>query len=139
MFTFFDHTGDIGIAIDAPDPGTLLLDAACAFTETVTDSALLAADDVVELVLSAETLDLLLVDWLSELLYRFETTWWLPRGGTADAGQTDGGWTVRARLIGGRIDPARHEVRVAVKAVTYHALEVRETPGGWHARVILDV
>ncbi|HEX2312058.1 MAG TPA: archease [Vicinamibacterales bacterium] len=139
MFTFFDHTGDIGIDIDAPDPGTLLLDAACAFTETITDSTLLAADDAAELAFTAETLDLLLVDWLSELLYRFETTWWLPRHGIADAQRTDDGWTVRARLSGSRLDPGRHDVRVTVKAVTYHALEVRQTATGWHARVILDV
>ena len=139
MFTFFDHTGDIGIDIDAPDPGTVLLDAARAFTETITDPAPLEAGDEAELVLAAATLDLLLVDWLNELLYRFETPWWLPRGGEAAAQPTDGGWTVRARLVGGRIDPARHEVRVAIKAVTYHALEVRETAAGWHARVILDV
>jgi SHS2 domain-containing protein len=139
VFQFFDHTGDIGIEIDAPDPGAVLVDAALAFTETITDPAPLSPDDSAELVLSAAALDLLLVEWLSELLYRFETTWWLPRGGTADVQQTADGWTVRARLIGGRIDPARHEVRVAVKAVTYHALELRETPAGWHARVILDV
>lgn len=139
MFTFFDHTGDIGIDIDAPDPGTLLLDAACAFTETITDSTLLAADDATELAFTAETLDLLLVDWLSEFLYRFETTWWLPRHGIVDAQRTDDGWTVRARLSGSRLDPGRHDVRVTVKAVTYHALEVRQTATGWHARVILDV
>jgi SHS2 domain-containing protein len=139
VFTFFDHTGDIGIDIDAPDPGTLLVDAACAFTETITDSTLLAAVDAAELAFTAETLDLLLVDWLSELLYRFETTWWLPRHGIADAQRTDDGWTVRARLSGGRLDPGRHDVRVTVKAVTYHALEVRQTGTGWHARVILDV
>jgi protein archease len=139
VFTFFDHTGDIGIDIDAPDPGTLLLDAACAFTETITDSTVLAADDATELAFTAETLDLLLVDWLSELLYRFETTWWLPRHGIADAQRTDDGWTVRARLSGSRLDPGRHDVRVTVKAVTYHALEVRQTATGWHARVILDV
>jgi SHS2 domain-containing protein len=139
VFTFFDHTGDIGIDIDAPDPGTLLLDAACAFTETITDSTLLAADDATELAFTAETLDLLLVDWLSEFLYRFETTWWLPRQGIVDAQRTDDGWTVRARLSGSRLDPGRHDVRVTVKAVTYHALEVRQTATGWHARVILDV
>jgi SHS2 domain-containing protein len=139
VFTFFDHTGDIGIDIDAPDPGTLLLDAACAFTETITDSTLLAADDAAELAFTAETLDLLLVDWLSELLYRFETTWWLPRHGIADAQRTEDGWKVRARLSGSRLDPGRHDVRVTVKAVTYHALEVRQTATGWHARVILDV
>ena len=44
-----------------------------------------------------------------------------------------------ARLSGSRLDPGRHDVRVTVKAVTYHALEVRQTATGWHARVILDV
>ena len=42
MFQFFDHTGDIGVDIDAADPGALFADAACAFSETITDREALA-------------------------------------------------------------------------------------------------
>ncbi len=36
-------------------------------------------------------------------------------------------------------DRARHRAGTSIKAVTYHQLRVEQTPGGWRARVYLDV
>ena len=143
MFQFFDHTGDIGVDIDAADPGALFAHAAHAFTETVTDREAVAADEIVEVSLSADAIDLLLVDWLSELVYRFDADGWLARDVDVEVSAADAEeaaeWTLRARLSGGRLDPERQEVRVLVKAITYHALEVVQTGARWHARVIFDI
>ena len=139
MFTFFDHTGDVGIEIDASGPGALFADAARAFSETITDREALPGDDAVEISLTADAPDLLLVDWLSELLFRFETEGWLPRDVAAEVSRAGDIWTLIARLVGGRLDPGCHEVRVLVKAVTYHGLQVQEIASRWHARVILDI
>jgi SHS2 domain-containing protein len=139
VFQFFDHTGDIGVDIDAADPGALFADAARAFSETITDREALDADAIVEVSLSADAIDLLLVDWLSELVFRFDAEGWLARDVEVDVSEAEGEWTLRARLTGGRIDPERHEVRVLVKAVTYHALEVVQIGARWHARVIFDI
>jgi SHS2 domain-containing protein len=139
VFQFFDHTGDIGVDIDAADPGSLFADAARAFSETVTDRSALDADVTIEVSLSAEAIDLLLVDWLSELVYRFDTDGWLARDVEVQVSEIPEGWTLRARLRGGRLDPERQEVRVLVKAITYHALEVHQTGASWQARVIFDI
>jgi SHS2 domain-containing protein len=139
VFHFFDHTGDIGIEIHAPRLGAAFEEAALAFAETVTDSSALGSVEQIQVSLESEALDLLLVDWLTELLYRFEISGWLPKDAAVDVQRSDTGWILRARLAGGIVDPSRHEVRVLVKAVTYHALELRETADGWHAKVILDI
>jgi SHS2 domain-containing protein len=139
VFQFFDHTGDIGVDIEAADPGSLFADAALALSETLTDRNTLDAYDSAEVSLSAEAIDLLLVDWLSELVYRFDTEGWLARDVEVHVSETLDGWTLRARLNGGRLDPERQEVRVLVKAVTYHELQVVQTGTGWQARVILDI
>ena len=139
MFQFFDHTGDIGVDIDAADPGALFADAARAFSETITDREALAADELIEVSLSADAIDLLLVDWLSELVYRFDADGWLSRDVEVEVSGAADQWTLRARLSGDRLDPERHEVRVLVKAVTYHALEVVQIGPRWHARVIFDI
>ncbi len=47
--------------------------------------------------------------------------------------------TLRALAAGEPYDPARHELRAAVKAATYHRLSVHEAAGGWEGRVLLDV
>jgi SHS2 domain-containing protein len=139
VFGFFDHTGDIGIDIDAPDLRSLFADAAAAFSETITARESLPHAATLEISVAAEELDVLLVEWLGDLLYRFDTDGWLPHHADVDVSRSAGHWTLRARLAGGRIDPERHEIRVLVKAVTYHALEVRAAGDRWLARVILDI
>src|SRR5881394_618588 len=47
--------------------------------------------------------------------------------------------TLRAWGAGERVDRARHHFYTEVKGVTYHQLALRETAGGWWARIILDV
>jgi SHS2 domain-containing protein len=37
------------------------------------------------------------------------------------------------------MDPARHEIKTGIKAVTYHQLYVRKRAGIWEAQVILDI
>lgn len=44
-----------------------------------------------------------------------------------------------AMARGERIDPARHNQRADVKAVTLHRFSLQETPAGWEARVVLDI
>jgi SHS2 domain-containing protein len=47
--------------------------------------------------------------------------------------------TVKVTLAGEAADPSRHEVYREIKAVTRHALSVRQGAGGWTARFIVDV
>jgi SHS2 domain-containing protein len=37
------------------------------------------------------------------------------------------------------MDPAHHQIVGHVKAVTYHGLRIQGGPGGWEARVVVDV
>ena len=89
--------------------------------------------------LDAPELDLLLVDFLSELLYRFDTRGWLSRYAELDVTEKDGGWSLQGTLRGERLDPARHEVKLLIKAVTYHGLHVRQADGEWTAKVVFDI
>lgn len=85
-----------------------------------------------ELRLEAEDRELLLLDWLSELVYLGETEGFVPeRVATLDLGP--GGLHAK---IEGRLG----EPRQLVKAVTLHRLEFRrDGTEGWRARVVLDV
>jgi len=136
---FFDHTGDIGIDIEAGDPGELFAEAARALTGIVTDPEVIAARESRHLRLAGNALDLLLVDWLSEVLYLFDADRWLvSRAGiTIDGGP--GAWTLDAALDGEPFDRDRHAIRLVPKAITYHALAVIQRAGVWQARVVIDV
>ena len=49
------------------------------------------------------------------------------------------GYHMEAVLTGEELDYARHDLVVDIKAVTMHQFQLAPTPGGWQARVVLDI
>lgn len=138
-YQFFDHTGDIGVELTGRSLDELFAAAAQAFSDTVTSIASVEPKRPEELDVAAPELDLLMVDFLSELLYRFDTRAWLTRDVQVEVREQDGGWELRGTLIGERHDPDRHPTKILIKAVTYHGLRVEERDGQWSARVVFDI
>jgi SHS2 domain-containing protein len=140
-YTFLDHTGDIRVEIRAADRQQLFSEALIAFTDCLTDREGVEEISSRQFELEAADMDLLLVEWLSELLYTFEAHELLfRRAEVSFEGETNGILRLRATAWGEPFDPRRHPVHVTIKAVTYHGLEVQESEdGGWVARVVFDV
>lgn len=78
----------------------------------------------------------LLVAWLNEWVYLFDTEAFLLREARVTAIEKG---LVRGEGRGERYDPSRHRLRDAVKAVTYHRLEIREAGGRLRARLVVDL
>jgi SHS2 domain-containing protein len=138
LYDFFDHTGDIGVHLQAATPEELFEDAARALTDAITPLSGVEAHVKEEIAAESPELDLLLVDWLSELLFLFETRNLLVSH--ADVAITSQApYRLSAVVAAEPLDAARHPVKVLVKAVTYHGLMVKETDGHWEATVIFDI
>jgi len=138
-FEFFDHTGDLGITVTAPTREELFAAACLAFTAAITEPERIRAEQSLACDLRSADLETLLVDWLSELVYRFDVDQWFTRRAVVAISDEDGRVHARATLHGERFDPARHAVKVLIKGVTYHKLSVRQTPDGWTATVVFDI
>lgn len=138
-YRFFDHTGDIAVALTGKTREALFASAALAFTDSITPVSHVEPRRPEEVALDAPELDLLLVDFLSELLYRFDTRGWLTRDAQVDVRERDGGWALEGTLSGEKLDPERHKVKILIKAVTYHGRQVIERNGEWHANVVFDI
>jgi SHS2 domain-containing protein len=140
-YTVFDHTADVGLEVRGTSFDDLLATAARAAFDQVLEDRPDAVDARQEVrvrpppAFAGDKAELL-VDWLQELLLRFETQRLVPLEYEFLAA---GPREIKADVGFGRFDPARHRTRLEVKAVTYHQLEVREAPDGWYARFILDV
>jgi SHS2 domain-containing protein len=93
--------------------------------------------DAEGLTLGADTSADLLADWLSEVIFRVETTHTLYR--RFDVRVADDGRSLTATLAGEPIDRDRHVLDHEVKAVTRHGLELHRTADGWVAELILDI
>jgi protein archease len=92
-----------------------------------------------EFILENEALDMLLFDFLQELIYYKDAEQLLLRVDRLAFLEEEGRHRLIAQTAGEIIDSTRHETRVDVKAVTLHQFELQQTPQGWEAMVILDI
>ena len=136
MYETFDHTADLGLRIRAPDLDTLFSEAGRALFAVIVENV-----DAVEprrelrIELDGDDRELLLFDWLKELLYYFDSQHLLFsrfQVHVSDTGLKGSAW-------GEPLDRSRHSLLHEVKAITYHGLTVERTDQGWLAEVIVDI
>ena len=135
---FLSHTADLAVELEAPGLPELYAEALVAFTEALADPGTVEERTARRFELTAAAPDLLLVDWLSELLYAFELQDLLFARAEVRVEQREEGWRLQAVAHGEPRDD-RHPIKVLIKAVTYHGLEVAQTPDGWRAQVVFDI
>jgi SHS2 domain-containing protein len=130
VFRWVDHTSELELEIEAPSEEGVFAEALAALAELVGDGGGPPVTRKVEV--AADDRALLLVEWLSELVYLSELEELVPER-IAALELTEG--RLRATVQGHRGRP-RH----LVKAVTLHRLELTgDDDTGWRARVVLDV
>jgi SHS2 domain-containing protein len=125
-----EHVGEVEVELDAATEAGVFEAALVALADLIaTDSEGAPASHEVELAEPDHAL--LLVDWLSELVFLAEIAGFVPER-VASFELADRG--LRA-TIEGRRDGPRH----LVKAVTLNKLALEQEGGRWHGRVVLDV
>ncbi len=140
MYEVIEHTADVGLRVVAGSVDELFAEAGRGLvTLMVPNAGQVAAPAVpdVAVELLGESVEALLVDWLSELVFIFETRQLVPR--RFDVAVNEAALRLRAAVGGARLDRRRHRLGHEVKAVTYHQLSVRRGEQGWEARVIFDI
>lgn len=136
MYETFAHTADVGLRVRAADLNQLFADAAAGlFSLMVSDVPPNPGDPEHRFELDGSRLDLLLLDWLNELLYTFDSERLLLRDFDVEV-DNDG---LRARAHAQPLDPDRHQLLREVKAITYHGLKVERYGEEWLAEVIVDI
>jgi SHS2 domain-containing protein len=135
-FEILNHTADIGIIVHGENLKTLFENAGEAFFRLITDLRKVKRRVERRVNIGGESLDRLMVDWLSELLYLHDVENLLFKGFKVDSVGEDG---LKAVVKGELFQEGVHVIKTEVKAVTYHQIEVRRENGRWKAQVILDL
>jgi protein archease len=105
----------------------------------VEDLEAIQPQDTRILTVEHEALDLLLFNFLQELVYYKDAEQLLLRVQQLRVVDDAQPYTVHATLVGEPIAPERHHMRVDVKAVTLHRFSLTQTQRGWEATVVLDI
>jgi SHS2 domain-containing protein len=135
-FEVLDHTADIGLLVYGEDLKALFENAGEAFFHLITDLRKVKRRTERQIKIGSETLERLMVDWLTELLYLHDVENLLFKGFQVESVGEDG---LRAKVEGEPFQEGVHVIKTEVKAVTYHQIEVRKTNGNWRAQIILDL
>lgn len=130
------HTADLAWRLWADSLPELFEIAAGALVATMTDRRYLRRRQKREIAVESPDREALLVDWLNRLLYLFDVEGFLGREFHVIS-LTDR--RLEAIAWGEDFDPERHPEKTAIKAATYHHLEIGPQGDGWQATVILDL
>lgn len=135
-YEVFDHTADIGLHAYGKTLPELFVHAAEGM-----ESLMVAPESIearVQHVVRIEGHDLvsLLVSWLNELIFLFDTEYLL----LCQIEITDFAETrLEARVSGEPYDARRHDLSSAIKAATWHEAAIEEMVDGYKARIIFDI
>ena len=130
------HTADIAYRIDGDSLAEIYVNAAHALVATMTDRRQLRTKETRNIEVEAPDREALLVTWLNYLLYLYDVDGFLGRIFEILELSEE---RLRARARGEAFDPERHLGKTAVKAATYHHLEISPRNHGWQATVIFDL
>ena len=132
----FEHGADIGIRGIAPTLAQAFEQTAMAMTAVICNPERIGATQTVSITCKAIDSELLLVDWINELVYKMAVLGLLfsRYQVTIQAG------VLSATAYGETVDPQKHQPAVEIKGATFTELRVyQQADKSWVAQCVVDV
>jgi SHS2 domain-containing protein len=134
-YELINHTADIGIRVLNETLEGLFEQAAFALFDNLAELKNVKEGVYHEIQVTGMDLPELMVNWLNQLLFLWETRLVLfRRFHIHKVNQT----AMQARAWGEKYDPDLHELLGDIKAATYHNLRIEQHQGLWSAEIIFD-
>lgn len=139
-FEYLDHTADVQCHSWGANLEEAFANSGLAMYNYMTPIKGIEIDESLSRTFEAEGHDLesLLFNFLDELLFVFHTEFFVARRLAVTEIDREN-WTIRARAQGGTFSRDRHECGTEVKAITYSAMQILETPDEAEVFVIVDI
>ena len=131
-----EHTADLRLRIQGGTLRSLFRNALFAVADLLTDASKVRKVSSQKLKVRGENAEILLIRFLREILFLFDTRRFLPRRLEFIRLEDK---ILEAKIWGEKFSPGRHPLKTEIKAVTYHGLKVERRRGRWVAEVVFDV
>jgi SHS2 domain-containing protein len=135
-FEVLDISGDVGVRASGNSREEVLRDVAVGMYGLMTDITSVRPKGTLEVSVKAESLEGLLVGYLNELIFHFDTYGFIGR--EVDV-TVSGDFSLTAAVRGEPFDIGRHEQRLLIKAATYHNVRFEKADDQWTAEVMFDI
>ncbi len=133
-FELIEHTADIGLKAYGQNLAEAFSNAAYGLFSIMTDIRKVRKVESRLVELQESSPESLFFEWLNYLIYLLDTEQILFK--QCDIQEFDG-HKIKAVCYGEQFDPSRHQIKIGVKAATYHMLKV--DPEKNQAQVIFDI
>ena len=132
----FEHEADIGIRGYGNTLAEAFKQAALALSSVITDLEKIDPVKCVTVEFVAAEADLLLLDWLNEIIYQMADSKMLNSRFDIEIS----GFHLKAKICGEKANQQKHQPAVEIKGATFTELKVaRNSSNQWMAQCIVDV
>jgi SHS2 domain-containing protein len=139
-FEWVEHPSDIGFRAYGRNLAEAFENAALALFEVMVDTSKVEPREEVKVELEAEDEKALLYDWLERFLYLHDVDELvMSKFKVEELKRLKSGFKIRAKAWGEKFDPKKHESKVAIKAVTYHMMEIKREKGECSVQAVVDI
>lgn len=133
-----DISGDVGLKAFGKTRDEVFINSALGMFSLITDLDLIEEKKSLDITLKSHSLEVLLVSWLNELIFHFDTYGFV--GKTIHISEPiSTKYELRASVSGEDFIPEKHESKLLIKAATYHRLKIEKINDTWEAEVIFDI
>jgi len=132
-------TADMSFEAFGKDLNELFENCALVVSEIMTDTSKVEVKKKINIELTANNLESLLFDFISEILFRKDTEGLVFSKFSVKISKTKNGYELSATLGGDVWNREKHEVRTEVKAATYNQMQITKNKKQWRAQMVLDV
>jgi SHS2 domain-containing protein len=146
QFEILDISGDAGIRVFGNSLEDIFCNSAVAMFSLITDLSAINVRRKVEIKTESHSVEGLLVSWLNELIFHFDTYGFVGKRiiiselNLPDSSHSDKDlFSLKAVVEGEDFDPEKHDQGLLIKAATYHNLRIEKNVDLWEADIIFDV
>jgi len=136
VYKIFDQTSDLGVIVKGQSLVELFQNSAVVVFNIMSDFVSSGNSVKLQISLQAENNELLLRDWLAELIFLSYEKHILFNTFTFKHLNRQ---SLEAEAMGTFFQSGNFPVNKEIKAVTYHQLQIRHSKSGYTARFVLDV
>ncbi len=139
-YEFLEHTSDVYVAAYGRDLKEAYENAALAMFQTMTELGDIKSETMVKINVEGDDEESLLYNWLEKLLLEFEVGGLLlMRFKVNKLERQNGKFRLSAEAYGEPYNPVKHISKVAIKAVTYHGMEIKKEKDRAIVKVLFDI
>ena len=135
-YEFINHTADLGIKVRGRTLKELFENAAWSMFDIITDLDKVKTRKLFKIKIKANDREDLLVNWLRDLLYKFNGENYLLKEFKVE---NIGDSSLEGKVKGEKLNLSYHTLKREIKAVTYNNPEVKKKDKYWEAQIIFDI